>query len=407
MRERGFDLAGRLRRQHDSIGNQPRRAVDRVAHEAHFAPIPERGTPILDGEPSLVFSSNNYLGLATDRRIVDATADAVRTVGSGAGASRATVGTTLVHHDLETRLAEVTGTERALTFCSEYAAVAGTIAALDPDVVFVDECASARIFDGCRLADADVIEFAHTDADDLDARLAERADDTSPTPPAASNGGSRSSWLVATDTVFDAPGETTSVGAICGAAERHGAWVLVDDTHGIGLYEDGSGIVGHEDSCERVDVQIGSFSAALASQGGYVAGSSELVEFLSTEARSFTDAAGLAPPSAAAAAEALHVARVSSLRDRLWRNVSHLRTGLVDLGYEVRGDTQILSVEIGDQRTASQLADRLFDRRIAVRTEKTNGSASVRVTPIATHEIADLERCLDAFRCAGRELDVI
>ncbi|SNZ05644.1 8-amino-7-oxononanoate synthase [Natronoarchaeum philippinense] len=399
---RGFDIAGRLADRERRDLRRELSPADRVAERAQFAPAPGSGLPVLDGEERLIFASNNYLGLTNDDRVAEAATEAANVVGTGAGASRLVTGDTLVHRDLEDRLAESKQTERALAFSSGYAANVGTIAALDPDVIFSDELNHASIVDACRLSGAEVIIYDHCDAEDLAAKLGDAARD-----PETTDG----SWLIVTDSVFSMDGDVAPLVDICDVAEQAGAWVMVDEAHATGLYEGGGGIVQREGIADRVDIQLGTLSKALASQGGFVAGDADLIEYLVNAARSFVFSTGLAPPAAAAASEALHITRTSDRRDRLWRNVEFLREGLTDLGFEVPGETQILPVLVGDRSGALALADALYDRGVvapAIRPPTVpEGQSRIRVAPMATHGARDLERCIDAFREAGEEVGLL
>ena len=400
--DRGFDLSARLADRERRNLRRRLSPANRVAERAQFAPAAGGDLPVLDGEERLVFASNNYLGLTTDDRVVEAAADAADIVGTGAGASRLVTGDTLVHRDLEDRLAESKHTERALAFSSGYAANVGTIAALDPDVIFSDEYNHASIVDACKLAGAEVIVYDHCDAEDLAAKLGAAARD-----PATTDG----SWLIVTDSVFSMDGDVAPLSDICDLAEQAGAWVMVDEAHATGLYEGGGGIVQREGLSDRVDVQLGTLSKALASQGGFVAGDDDLIEYLVNAARSFVFSTGLSPPAAAAASEALHLARTTDRRDRLWRSVEFLRDGLTDLGFEVPGETQILPVLVGDRGDALALADALYERGVvapAIRPPTVpEGTSRIRVAPMATHGARNLERCIDAFREAGEEVGVL
>ena len=395
--DHGFDVARRVARIREADLYRDLQPTDVVDSTAYFAPDPGGDLPVLSGERELVFASNNYLGLTQDDRVQKAAAEAAETVGTGAGASRLVTGDTLVHRDLEARLAETKGTERALAFSSGYAANVGTITALDPDVVFSDELNNASILDGCRLSDAEVVAYDHCDADDLRAKLA--ACDTP------------GSWLVVTDTVFPVDGTAAPLAALCDAAERHGAWVMVDEAHATGVYDDGGGIVQREGLADRVDVQLGALSKALASQGGYVAGSDELVELLANDARSFAFSTGLTPTAAAVASEALHIARHGAIRSRLWENVAHLREGLTDVGFNVNGNSQILPVMVGDRRDAMDLAAAVRDRGVFTSPIRPptvpDGTSRIRVAPMATHDRVDIEDCILAFKDAGEELGLL
>ncbi|MBZ6493337.1 aminotransferase class I/II-fold pyridoxal phosphate-dependent enzyme [Natrinema longum] len=407
MADRGFDLEDRLETLEDDDLKRSLSPVDRVAERGYFADPSGGDLPVLDSAEALVFASNNYLGLTDDQRVQDAARGAAATVGTGAGASRLVTGDTLVHRDLERLLTEVKGTDRALTFSSGYAANLGTITALEPDVVFSDELNHASIIDGCRLADTDTVVYDHCDAASLRSKLEERART------AAQDGRDpdAESWLIVTDSVFSMDGTVAPLAAICDAAEEFGAWVMVDEAHATGLYANGGGVVQAEGLEDRVQVQMGTLSKALASQGGYVAGSAALIDCLINDARSFVFSTGLTPPAAAAASEALHVARHSDVRDQLWENVAHLRDGLESMGFEVWGDSQILPVVVGDRTDAIALADGIREREVVVPAIRPptvpEGTSRLRVVPMATHDQDDIITCLEAFQAAGEEVGVL
>jgi 8-amino-7-oxononanoate synthase len=397
----GFDPAGRLAEREADDLRRDLAPVDRVAERGRFAPDPGGQVPEYGAE-QLVFAANNYLGLTDHDRVQNAAARAAREVGTGAGASRLVTGDTDTHRALERDLADAKGTERALAFSSGYATNVGVVAGLDPDVVFSDALNHASIIDAARLSGAEVVVYDHLDADDLAATMAERASD----PDTADE-----SWLVLTDSVFSMDGDVAPLERVCDAAERHGAWVMVDEAHATGLYEDGGGIVQREGLADRVHVQMGTLSKALGAQGGFVAGSEPLVEHLLNAARSFVFSTGLNPPAAAAAREALRVAREGTERERLWRNVDLLRDGLESLGYDVWGETQILPVVVGDREDALALADAARDRGVvapAIRPPTVPaGTSRIRVAPMATHSEDDIAACIAAFAAAGEEVGLL
>jgi 8-amino-7-oxononanoate synthase len=402
--EHGFDLAGRLAARERRGLRRDLQPVDRVAERSRVADDPKADPPAFDGDDLRVFAANNYLGLTTDERVQDAAARAAREVGTGAGASRLVTGDTGVHRDLERALADAKGAERALAFSSGYAANVGTVAALDPDVVFSDELNHASIVDGCRLADADVAVYDHCDAGALARAMDRRAGEVG-------TGGADESWLVVTDSVFSMDGTVAPLSDLCDVVEKYGAWLMVDEAHATGLYDGGGGIVQREGLEDRVHVQMGTLSKALAAQGGYVAGDETLVEHLSNAARSFVFSTGLAPPAAAAAREALRIAREGDRRDALWATVDRLRDGLEDAGYDVWGETQVLPVVVGDRDDALALADAVRERGVvapAIRPPTVpEGTSRIRVAPMATHSDAGVEACLDAFREAGEEVGLL
>ncbi|MDG5778080.1 8-amino-7-oxononanoate synthase [Haloarculaceae archaeon H-GB2-1] len=394
-RERGFALEDRLARREKRGLTRDLEPAASVEDRTRFASAPNGDEPEFDGE-ELVFAANNYLGLAHDDRVQSAAAQASIQVGTGAGASRLVTGDTGLHRSLERDLADAKDCERALTFSSGYAANVGTITALAPDVVFSDERNHASIVDGCRLADAETVVYDHADPDALRAAMEARADEAG-------------SWLVVTDSVFSMDGTVAPLSDLCDVAEEYGAWVMVDEAHATGVYD--GGIVGRDGLGDRVQVQLGTLSKALASQGGFVAGSADLVDYLVNHARSFIFSTGLAPPAVGAAQEALRIARSEERQRQLWRNVEHLRDGLTEAGYDVRGETHILPVVVGDRRDALALADAVRDRGVMVPAIRPpavpEGTSRLRVAPTATHTAADVQECLAAFRIAGREVGVL
>ncbi|THE65932.1 8-amino-7-oxononanoate synthase [Salinadaptatus halalkaliphilus] len=401
MEDRGFDLESRLESLQSQDLKRTLSPVDRVAERGYFAAPSGGELPVLEGSEALVFASNNYLGLTADERIEEAVTQAAATVGTGAGASRLVTGDTLVHRDLERQLAETKDTERALVFSSGYAANVGTIAALEPDVIFSDEHNHASIIDGCRLAAADTVVYDHCDLASLRIALEEQA----------TRGGEDESWLIVTDSIFSMDGTVAPLTGIADLADEYGAWVMVDEAHATGLYADGGGVVQAEGLADRIDVQLGTLSKALASQGGYIAGNEALIEYLVNEARSFVFSTGLTPPAAAAASEALHVARHDDVRERLWDNVAHLRDGLEAMGFAITGDSQILPVRVGNRQDALMLADGLRERNVvapAIRPPTVpEGTSRIRVTPTAAHSRDDIVTCLEAFQAAGEEVGLL
>ncbi len=294
-------------------------------------------------------------------------------------------------------------TRRALVFSSGYAANVGTIAALDPDVIFSDELNHASIIDGCRQAGAETVVYDHCDPEDLREQMhaRERETDTA-----------GEQWLVVTDSVFSMDGDVAPVEAICDVCEDFGAWLMIDEAHATGVIgESGGGVVQRAGVSDRVDIQLGTLSKALASQGGYIAGDGTLIEYLVNAARSFVFSTGLAPPAAAAAREALAIAREGDRRDDLWTNVERLRDGLEAMGYDVWGNTHILPVVVGDRDAALELGERLEGEGIvapAIRPPTVPaGTSRIRVAPMATHTNGEIRQCLDAFETAGEEAGVL
>ncbi|MFC7215952.1 aminotransferase class I/II-fold pyridoxal phosphate-dependent enzyme [Saliphagus sp. GCM10025334] len=440
MADRGFDLEEQLTSLADADRRYSLAPTDRIDSRGYVSEPPRGGLPVLEADELLVFGSNNYLGLTANQRVQNAARQAAATVGTGSGGSRVATGDTMVHHDLERLLAETFETDRALAFSSGYAANVGTITALEPDVVFVDEYTHVSAFDGCRLSGTEVVPYGHCDPDalreavddalerraiggvtadvDADAVADTKADADATTVTDANAVADDESWLVVTDSVFSQDGWVAPLEELCDVADSVGAWVMVDESHATGLYVRGGGIVQAEGLADRVDIQMGALSTALASQGGYVAGDDALIEWLAARAPPFVESTGLTPMAAAAASEALHLSKHGDHRESLWENVTRLRDGLLTMGYEVDGDSQILPVYVETRDAARTLADDLRDRGVIVSAPvrpNSGGHASrnavregyVYALPTAAHTRDDLVACLEAFQGAGESLDLL
>lgn len=394
MADRGFDLD--LERRLEGGRKHRLAPVDRIDARGYASDPPEGGLPVLGATERLVFASNNYLGLTADQNVQNAARQAAATVGTGAGGSRVGTGDTIVHHDLERLLAETLGTERALAFPSGYTANVAAIVTLEPDVVFVDECVHSSTLDGCRLAGAEVVTYDHCDPDALERELRARAVSSCAEAQAGgpTDGTDDESWLLVTDSVFSIDGQVAPLEALCAHAEAVGAWILVDESHATGLYAGGGGIAHAEGVADRVHIQTGSLSTALASQGGYVAGSTALINCL-IEDRPFAASAGLTPTAAAAASEALHRSKHGDARERLWENVTRIRDGLQSLGYHVDGDSQILPVRLEQPGLAPEFVTALADAGIVVSSVDTANTRTIHASN--TDVVATAEQVRDSI----------
>jgi glycine C-acetyltransferase/8-amino-7-oxononanoate synthase len=268
------------------------------------------------------------------------------------------------------------------------------------DVVFSDQNNHASIIDGCRLSRAKTAVYRHKDMEHLDYLLHEH------------HGARRK--LVVTDGVFSMDGDIAPLDQIVEIAERHGAMVMVDDAHATGVLGlKGGGTTQHFGLKDRVQIQMGTLSKALASEGGYVAGSGEIIDYLRNKARSFIFSTALPPADMAAANAAIDVIREEpALRERLWENVAYLRKGLTLCGFSLpAGETPILPVMIGDAALTMHMAQQLLENGIfapGIRPPTVPpGTSRIRVTVMATHSKEDLDEAIAVFKKAGRELGII
>ena len=379
-----------------ALGDLRERDLLRVLTYCGGAPDPE---VLIDGVPHLLLASNNYLGLANDPAVVAAARAALEEFGAGAGASRLVTGSLELHRRLEERIAALKHCEDALVFPTGFQANVGTIPALvgRGDVVFSDQLNHASLIDGCRLSGADVVRYAHADADALEAAI--RAWSTS-----AARGARR---LIVTDTVFSMDGDLAPLPAIVEVADRHGCMVMVDEAHATGvLGANGAGALEHFGLEGRVGVVMGTLSKALGAQGGYVAGNLDLCDYLRTRDRGFVFTTALAPAAAGAAMAALDIVRDEpERRTRLHALVARLVAGARELGYEViPTDSAVVGVLIGEAADALAVGASLRGDRVwapAIRPPSVPiGTARMRLTVMATHEDRHIEWALDALAAA-------
>ncbi len=350
----------------------------------------------LEGRPVLLLSSNNYLGLAGHPALQRAACEATARWGCGTGASRLIVGHLALHAEVERRLAALKRTEAALLFPSGYQANVGTVTALvgRGDHVFSDALNHASIIDGCRLSRATVHVYPHCDVQALEALLAR-------TP----RGGRR---LIVTDSVFSMDGDRAPLRALVALAREYHSHLMLDEAHAVGvLGPTGAGLAEEAGVAADVAVSIGTLGKALGGAGAYVAGSQALIDVVTNRARAFVYTTGLPPASVAAAGAALDlVATEPARRTTLLAHAARLRAGLTDAGWTVAGDTHIVPVLVGDSRTAMTLAAALLARGVlahAIRPPTVpRGTARLRVTPMATHTSAQIDRVVDAFAAEMR-----
>src|SRR3990172_3475789 len=359
----------------------------------------------LEGRRVLNLCSNNYLGLAGHPAVIEAGARAMAEWGCGSGASRSICGNMAVHELLERRIAALKGTESALLYTSGYTANLGIISALvgKEDYVFSDELNHASLIDGCRLSQAKVTVFPHSDLDQLEQAL-RRTCERFP-------GGRR---LIVVDGVFSMDGDLAPVTEITGLAEKFDSLLTVDEAHATGvLGPGGRGLVASLGLEKRVPVLMGTLSKALGSFGGFAAGNRELTEFLVNTSRSFIFTTGLPPASAACALAALDVLEQdTSLPFKVQENGAFLRQRLNTIGFNtLKSQTQIIPVVVGEAAGAVGMSQLLLERGVlatAIRPPTVpQGTSRIRATVMATHTRADLELAASAFEEAGRKVGII
>jgi glycine C-acetyltransferase/8-amino-7-oxononanoate synthase len=361
---------------------------------------PQGPRVLLDGESVLLLCSNNYLGLANDRRVREAAAAAALEHGAGAGASRLISGNMELHERLERRLAAFKGYPAALLFGSGYMANVGVVSALASagETVFSDALNHASIVDGCRLSRAEVFVYRHGDLEHLEWGL-RRA-------------GGRGS-LIVTDGVFSMDGDVAPLSQLHALARRHRCRLMVDEAHATGAVgPGGAGSVAAAGLSGEVDVVVGTLGKALGSYGAYVCCAGEVRDLLLNAARPFVFSTAPPPPVLGAALAALEVLEAEPGRvERLRRNAAVLRDGLAAQGLAPSASrTQIVPVEVGDAERTMELCERLLERGVFAQGIRPPtvppGTSRLRFTVMATHEEGDLRRAAELAGAAARELGV-
>src|SRR3954469_3926563 len=353
----------------------------------------------MEGADRVMLGSNNYLGLTGDERVKQGARDALERYGTGLTGSRLLNGTIALHLELERELAEWMGTEAALVFTTGHQANLGTLGTLlgPGDTVVVDSGDHASILDGCLLSRAKLRPFRHNRLEKLE-KMLERAQ------------GDGGGVLVVVDGVFSMEGDLAPLQEICELCERFGARLMVDEAHGAGvLGAAGAGASELLGVSDRVDLRMGTFSKSLASCGGFVAGSHEVIEFLRISSRAFLFTASAVPAAVGAALAALRIIRSDEgphLFARVLDNARYLRDGLRALGFEVHDvgppvTTPVIPVVVGDDWKAVILWRALYDAgvyvNVALHPAVPPAGALLRTSVMATHDQSTLDRALAAF----------
>lgn len=348
----------------------------------------------LDGREVILFAGNDYLGLSQDPRVIQAAFEAIHEFGIGSGASQLISGHTREHADLEKRIAKFKGTESALVFPSGYQSNLAVVSALagKKDLVAMDKLNHASLIDACRLSGAEFRVFPHRNYERLEEILAGSGDS-----------GRR---LIVTDTVFSMDGDLADLDELVRIKEKYNAMLLVDEAHAIGVFGlKGSGLVEEMKLWDKVDIQLGTFSKAIGAQGGFVAGSKKLIEYLVNFSRPFIFSTAIAPHLCRAARMAIDLIESErQLRERLLWNTRRVKEELSDdLGYELGPSASpIIPILMGEADQALDFSRRLLEEGIfipAIRPPAVPpGESRLRLTLSAAHSDEDIEKLLLAMQ---------
>ncbi len=377
------------------------RANDIYAYYRNIS-SPQDPVVTMDGEKVVMLGSNNYLGLTNHPEVKAAAAAALEKYGTGCAGSRLLNGTLDVHVELEEALKCFMNAEAVLTFSTGFQVNLGVISCLlgRHDLAFLDNLNHASIIDGVRLGFAKSFKYKHNDMADLEAKLA-RSDESK-------------GRMIIVDGVFSMEGDLCNLPEIVRLKKQFNARLMVDDAHGLGVYgENGRGTAEHFGLESEVDLTMGTFSKSLATVGGFIAGPSDVVEYIRHHARAQIFSAATPPPMAAAVIAALAIIeREPDRRKQLWENTHYMKRELVNLGFDTGdSDSPVIPIVVGDEVATFTMATRLQEEGVfanAIVSPAVPPSQSmIRTSYMATHTREHLDQALAAIAKVGRELDLI
>jgi glycine C-acetyltransferase len=355
------------------------------------------------GKEVLNFCANNYLGLSSHPRVIEAAKRAIDTHGFGMSSVRFICGTQDIHKDLEQAIAQFLGMEDAILYAACFDANGGVFEPLfgEADAIISDELNHASIIDGVRLCKAQRMRYKHNDMADLEAQLQ-----------AAQVAKQR---IIVTDGVFSMDGTIAQLDAICDLADKYKALVLVDECHATGfLGKTGRGTIEHRGVMGRVDIVTGTLGKALGGAlGGFTAAKKEVIEMLRQRSRPYLFSNTLAPAIVGGSLEVLKLLSESTaLRDKLEANTRYFREQMTAAGFDIKaGEAPIVPVMLYDAPLSQKFAARMLEEGIYVigfyYPVVAKDKARIRVQISAAHDRAHLDKAIAAFTKVGRELGVL
>ncbi|MEE9189913.1 MAG: aminotransferase class I/II-fold pyridoxal phosphate-dependent enzyme [Candidatus Neomarinimicrobiota bacterium] len=356
----------------------------------------------IDGQQKIMLGSNNYLGLTNHPLVIEAGVKAMKKFGVGLTGSRFLNGNMTLHEELEDRLAEFVGKEKALVFSTGFGVNLGVIAAVvgPGDVMLSDELNHASIVDGGKFSRTRIIRFKHNNIEDLEKRL-------------ASIGKEKGCFLVA-DGIFSMEGDIFNLPEVVKINKKYNARIMIDDAHSTGvLGPNGEGTAAHFGLVDDVDLIMGTFSKSLAGVGGYIAGEEPIIDYLKHHARTMIFTASLPPANVATVMKALEIIQKEPERRKLlWENANYMSKNLRQMGFDIgNSTTPIIPIIIGEDMKTFQVWKGLLKRGVY-----TNPIISpavparrglLRTSYMATHTREQLDYCLEQIYKVGKKQKVI
>ncbi len=364
----------------------------------------EQGPEItVNGKKVLNFCANNYLGLSSHPKVIEAAHKAIETHGYGMSSVRFICGTQDIHKELETKIAQFLGTEDTILYAAAFDANGGVFEPLfgEQDAIISDALNHASIIDGVRLCKAQRYRYEHNNMEDLEAKLKESA--------------SCRSRIIVTDGSFSMDGTIARLDLICDLADKYDAIVMIDECHSSGfLGKTGRGTHEYRNVMGRIDIITGTLGKALGgASGGFTSGRKEIIELLRQRSRPYLFSNTVAPSIVGATIAVLDMlTETTELRDRLEKNTSYFRTQMTAAGFDIKpGDHPIVPIMLYDAVIAQNFAAKLLEEDVYVIgfffPVVAKGQARIRVQLSAAHEQAHLDKAIAAFTKVGKELGVI
>ncbi len=356
----------------------------------------------IDGKDQIMIGSNNYLGLTHHPYVKEAAIKAIEKYGTGCTGSRFLNGNLNIHEELEDKLATYTGHEAAIVFSTGMQTNLGALPAIcgPRDCMLFDSENHASIIDASRLAMGATFKYKHNDMESLEEQL-------------IANINRFQKVTIVADGVFSMTGDVAKLPQMVELAEKYGAYIYVDDAHGIGVMGNkGAGTMDHFGVTDRVHFNMGTFSKSFASIGGVLTGTKEDMNFAKHMARSFMFSASMPPSAVATVSACLDVIEEDdTLHERLWRNVEFMRNGFKEIGfYTYDSSTPILPVFIGDELKSMQITNFLADKGVfatpVIPPAVPKGEALIRTSYMASHSIEELTKVLEIFALVKKEFQI-
>ena len=357
---------------------------------------------IINGKEAISVSTNNYLGLAQEPRVIEAAGAALDKFGIGCTGSRFLNGTFNLHKTLEREISSFLNREDTIVMSTGFQANQGTIACLlgRKDVAFSDRENHASIYEGCAVAPGKTIRYQHNDMDHLEYCLKKHSD--------------VEGKIIFTDTVFSMSGDIANLPAIVKLAKDYRATVMIDEAHGLGVMGDqGKGVANYFNLEDEIDLYMGTFSKSLGSIGGFISSKSKVTEYIRHKASAFIFTAALPPASVAGVTAGLDIMinepeRMNRLRD----NTTYVKRGFFDMGFQVNNNSiPIVPIKIGEEALTLYLNRLLFDEGIfagvAVSPVVPPLNAMIRTSYTSAHTQQDLKKVLESFKKLGTKLGII